>query len=115
MTRQEAKRILCVSQSPSHLKELCCAIASVAYEAVPASSPEQAVACCSGNRLSAVVMDSEFFAERGWSVAQSLKMVNPGILIFLMEKGHNGDIPDGIDAVATTIARMLQQLKACFA
>lgn len=112
MSRQEAKRVLCVSQSPSHLKEMCSAISSVAYEAIPASSPEQAVACCGGNRLAAVVMDSEFFAELGWSVAQSLKLVDPDIVIILLERGHNGDIPDGTDAVATTLDFMVQQLKA---
>jgi DNA-binding response OmpR family regulator len=110
MLRRDTRRILCISQSPSKLKEFSSAVSSMAYEAVPVTSPQQAVACCSSNPVTAVVMDSEFLTDTGWSVARSLKMVSPSLIILLLEHGHNGDIPDGIDAVATTLSLIMQKL-----
>ncbi len=57
-------------------------------------------------------MDSEFLTKEaeGWSVARTLKLVNPTLPILLLEQGHNGDVPPGIDAVAPTIFIMKQKL-----
>lgn len=112
MSRQEKRRILCVSLSPSHLDEMRSAITSLEYEVISVFSPEQSVACCVGNNIIAVVMDSEFLTKDGeeWSLARSIKMVNPALHVLLLEQGHNGDIPPGIDAVAPTIFIMMQEL-----
>jgi hypothetical protein len=112
MSHREIRRILCVSQSPASLKEIRSAISSLEYEAVPATFPEQAVACCVGNHIVAVVMDSEFLTKEkeGWSVARSIKMVNPTLPVLLLEQGHNNDTPPGVDAVATTVFIMMQKL-----
>jgi DNA-binding NtrC family response regulator len=110
MSRREVQRVLCVSESTTQLKEMCSAISSMHYEAVSASTPEEAVACCSSNHVAAVVLDSEFLTEKGWSAAQSIKMLSPALPILLLEQGHNGDIPSGVDGVATTVPSMLQKL-----
>ncbi len=110
MLRREIRQILCVSQSPSQLKELISAVSSIAYEAVPASSPEQAVACCIGNPLAAIVIDSEFLTEGGWTVPQSIKMVRPDLPILLLKQEHTGDIPHEVEAVASTVPLILQKL-----
>ena len=112
MSRREERRVLCVSKSPTQLKEMCSAVSSLHYEAVAASTPQQAVACCSSNHVVAVVLDSEFLTEKGWSAAQSIKMLNPALPILLLEQGHNGDIPNGVDGVATTVPTLLQKLGA---
>ena len=110
MSRRELQRVLCVSKSASQLKEMCSAISSMHYEAVSASTPQEAVACCSSNHVAALVLDSEFLTKEGWSAAQSIKMLNPTLPILLLEQGHNGDIPSGVDGVATTVPTMLQKL-----
>jgi hypothetical protein len=112
MSRQVTKRVLCISQSPANLEKMRSAISSLKYETFPAASPEQAVACSVGNHIVAVVMDSEFMTKEGegWSVARSIKMVNPTLPIVLLEQGHNRDIPPGVDAVAPTVFVMAQKL-----
>jgi DNA-binding NtrC family response regulator len=110
MSRREVRRVLCVSESTTQLKEMCSAVSSIHYEAVSAFTPQEAVACCSSNHVAAVVLDSEFLTQEGWSAAQSIKMLNPALPILLLEQGHNGDIPSGIDGVATTVPTMLQKL-----
>ena len=112
MSRREPHQILCVSQSPSQLKELISAVSSLKYEAVSASSPEQAVACCIGNPLAAIVIDSEFLTEGGWTVPQSIKMVRPDLPIFLLDQEHKGDIPHGVEAVAPTVPLIMEKLAA---
>jgi DNA-binding NtrC family response regulator len=112
MSRREEQRVLCVSESTTQLKEMCSAVSSIHYEAVSASTPQEAVACCSSNHVAAVVLDSEFLTEKGWSAAQSIKMLSPALPILLLEQGHNGDIPSGVDGVATTVSTMLQKLAA---
>ena len=112
MSRRELQRVLCVSESTIQMKEMCSAISSMHYEAVSAFTPQEAVACCSSNHVVAVVLDSEFLTEEGWSAAQSIKMLNPALPILLLEQGHNGDIPSGIDGVAMTVPTMLQKLAA---
>lgn len=63
---------------------------------------DQAVALCVSNRIDAAVLDQEFFVEvDGWSVAQSLKLVKPGICIVLVTRAmplRKGP-PQGVDAM----------------
>jgi ActR/RegA family two-component response regulator len=74
------------------------------YEVIAASTPEQAVAFCLSNHISAVVLDSEFSTEAGWSAAQTLKMVNRNLRVMLLLKSANGTVPSGVDAVAHSAA-----------
>lgn len=39
---------------------------------------------CLNNHVSAVVLDSEFSTEVGWSAAQTFKMVNPHLPVMLV-------------------------------
>jgi CheY-like chemotaxis protein len=77
MTGREKPRILCVSRSSSQLEAICSALPRREYEVLGATTPEQAVAVCVSNNLAAVVLDSEFSTETGWSAAQTFKMVKP--------------------------------------
>lgn len=112
MLGREKLRILCVSHSFFHLHLMRSALLSRRYEALAASTPEQAVAFCVANNVAAVVLDSEFTTEHGWSAAQTLKIINPHLPVLLLESGHNGDTPPGVDGVAATVALMLDKLNA---
>ena len=81
------------------------------YEVLSASTPEDAVAVCLSNHISAVVLDSEFSIEDGWSVAQILKMVNWNLRVMLLLKSADGTVPSGVDAVAHSHSHMLPTLK----
>ncbi len=64
---------------------------------------DQAVALCVSNRIDAVVLDQEFFVEiDGWSVAQSLKLVKPGVCVLLVTRATplRKTLPEGVDAMA---------------
>jgi hypothetical protein len=63
------------------------------------------------NHISAVVLDSEFSTEAGWSAAQTLKMVNPHLPVMLLLKSAEGTVPSGVDAVAPSHSHMLPKLK----
>jgi DNA-binding response OmpR family regulator len=81
------------------------------YDVLSASTPEQAVAVCLNNHISAVVLDSEFSTDSGWSAAQTLKMVNPQLPVMLLSKHAEGIMPSGVDAVAPNHSHMLIKLK----
>lgn len=81
------------------------------YEVLSASTPEQAVAVCLSDHVSAVVLDSEFSTEFGWSAAQTLKMVNPHLPVMLLLKSADDTVPSGIDAVAHSHSHLLPKLK----
>jgi DNA-binding response OmpR family regulator len=81
------------------------------YEVFQASTPEQAVAVCVSNHLAAIVLDSDFVSAGGWSVAQTFRIVNPHLPILLLARGHNGDLPPGVNAVAPSYADMLSKLQ----
>ncbi|HEV7553202.1 MAG TPA: hypothetical protein VGP65_16050 [Candidatus Angelobacter sp.] len=112
MTDRAKPRILCVSVSSLKLAQICAALPTRQYEALSASTPEQAVAACATNNIAAVVLDSQFSTAHGCTLAQAFKAVNPHVPIILLERGHNGDIPGGVDAVATTREIMLKKLAA---
>jgi CheY-like chemotaxis protein len=77
------------------------------FEAIAAASPEEAVAFCAANHVSAIVMDSEFVTEGGWTVAQSLRMVKPQLPIVLLKAGHGRELPPHVDAVACKVEMIL--------
>lgn len=100
MSGREKPRILCVSRSSSQLEAICSAVPSREYEVLGASTPEQAVAVCVSNNLAAVVLDSEFSTETGWSAARTFKMVKPHLPVVLLGHDHKQALPPGVDAVA---------------
>jgi hypothetical protein len=110
----ERPRILCISESPTQLKEMCSAVFSLGYEVISASSPERALACCIGTNVAAVVLGTESLTEMGCSAAQSIKMARPDLPILLLEQqGPSGEVPPrGISAVAATVSTMAQKLVA---
>jgi CheY-like chemotaxis protein len=105
-------RILCVSRSTSHLEAIRSALPSRDFEVVAASTPEQAVAVCVGNSLAAVVLDSEFSTETGWSAARTFKMVKPHLPVVLLGHDHQQQLPNGVDAIAVTYSAILHKLNA---
>lgn len=111
MSAREKPRILCVSRSAYQLREMRSAFPPREYEVLSASTPEQAVAVCVSNYISAVVLDSEFSTEAGWSAAQSLKMVNPKLSVMLLLNTADGTVHSGVDAVVHSHSHMLPKLK----
>ncbi len=111
MSVQEKLRVLCVSRSPYQLRAMCSVLPASEYLVLSASTPEQAVAVCVSNHISAVVLDSEFSTEAGWSAAQSLKMVNPKLSVMLLLNTADGTAPSGVDAVAPSHSHILPKLK----
>lgn len=91
---------------------MCAALPGLQYQVLSASTPEQAVAVCATNNIAALVLDSEFLTDGGCTLAQTFKAVNPHVPILLLERGHNGDIPESVDAVVTTNQTMLKKLAA---
>lgn len=112
MTGREKPRILCVSRSPSHLEAICSTLPRREYEVLSATTPEQAVAVCVSNNLAAVVLDSEFSTETGWSAARTFKMVKPLLPVVLLGHDHERSPPQGVDAVASSYAAILHKLNA---
>ena len=112
MTGRGKPRILCLSVSFSRLTQMCAALPARQYQVLSASSPAHAVAACSTNNIAAVVLDSEFLTDGGSTLPQTFKALNPNLPIVLLELGHNGDVPEAVDAVATTSKIMLKKLAA---
>jgi CheY-like chemotaxis protein len=111
MSGREKPRVLCVSRSAYQLRAMRGALPAREYDVLSASTPEQAVAVCLNNNISAVVLDSEFSTDSGWSAAQTLKMVNPQLPVMLLSKHAEGIMPSGVDAVAPNHSHMLIKLK----
>lgn len=112
MTGRQKPRILCVSRSSSQLEAICSALPRREYEVLSATTPEQAVAVCVSNNLAAVVLDSEFSTEAGWSAARTFKMVKPQLPVVLMGHDHEQNPPYGVDAVATSYSAIPHKLNA---
>jgi CheY-like chemotaxis protein len=113
MSGQAKVRVLCVSHSSFQLKTMRELFPLRQYQVFLASTPEQAVAVCANNQLAAVVLDSEFTSDGGWSAPQTLRSVNSQLPILLLNKGHTGKVPPGVDAVvrsADTLLPTLQKL-----
>jgi hypothetical protein len=62
------------------------------------------------NNLAAVVLDSEFSAETGWSAAQTFKMVKPHLPVVLLGHNHQHEPPHGVDAIATNYSGIQRKL-----
>jgi DNA-binding NtrC family response regulator len=74
------------------------------YAVAEAHSPDQLVALCSSNPVHAVIMDACQLGEiEGWSVAQSVKVVNPTLSVILLCHGPKPevDLPTAVDALAS--------------
>lgn len=72
------------------------------YFLVAALTTDQAVAMAVSNDFRLAILDQEMFIETdGWSVAQSLKLVKPGIGILLVSQAVrlNEQLPEGVDAM----------------
>jgi DNA-binding response OmpR family regulator len=110
MMGREKPRILCVSRSASQLEAICSALPSREFEVLAATTPEQAVAVCVSNNLAAVVLDSEFSTEAGWSAAQTFKMVKPHLSVVLLGHNHQQQPPNGVDAVAHNYSAIQHKL-----
>ena len=111
MSGREKHRILCVSRSLFQLREMRSAFPARDYEVFAASTPEQAVAVCLSNKVAAVVLDSEFSTEAGWSAAQTFKMVDPHLPVMLLLESAEGTVPSGVDAVVPSHSHILPKLK----
>ncbi|HEX3584346.1 MAG TPA: response regulator [Candidatus Angelobacter sp.] len=110
MTGLEKPRILCVSRSSSQLEAICSALPRREYEVVTATTPEQAVAVCVSNNLAAVVLDSEFSTDAGWSAARTFKMVKPHLPVVLLGHDHQQAPPHGVDSVALNCSAIQHKL-----
>jgi len=74
------------------------------YEVAEAQSPDQLVALCSSNPVHGVIIDACQLGEiEGWSVAQSVKAVNPSLSVILLCHGPMPEVelPSAVDALAT--------------
>ena len=111
MSGRKKLRILCVSRSGYQLRAMHDAFPARDFEVLSASTPELAVAVCLSDHVSAVVLDSEFSTESGWSAAQTLKMVNPHLPVMLLVNSTDGPVPSGVDAVAHSYSHILPKLK----
>lgn len=72
------------------------------YRLMMSFTPDHAVALCVNNNVDAVVLDQEHFVVTdNWSVAQSVKMIDPRICIILIARGRiiSRQLPSGIDAM----------------
>ena len=60
------------------------------------------MAFCAANQISAIVLDSEFVTEDGWTVAQSFRMVKAQLPIVLLKRNHNHQhhLPTHVDVIA---------------
>jgi CheY-like chemotaxis protein len=115
MSGQSKPRILCLSRSTSRLRVIVSHLSHEEFEAVAASTPEEAVAFCTANHVTAIVLDSEFVTESGWTVAQSFRMVAPHLPIVLVRANHDHEVPVGIDAVAAGADLVIGALKMLLA
>jgi len=97
------------------LREIIAHLGETHYETIPVSSPEEAVAFCAANQVNAIVLDSEFITEDGWTVTQSFRMVAPQLPIVLLKPEKIAVIPGGIDAIASSTELILGTLKALLA
>jgi CheY-like chemotaxis protein len=104
-------RVLCVSHSSFQLKVMRELFPVRHYQVFLASTPEQAVAVCANNQLSAVVLDSEFVSDGGSSAPQTLRSVNAQLPILLLNEGHSGKVPPGVDAVVKSSDVLLPTLQ----
>lgn len=111
MRNREYRKIVCVLHSSSNKGTLPLILKSAEYQVILPLTADEAVAFCISNLVVAVVLDSEFLSEVGWSVAETLKALCPKVPILLFVEPHrDGTMPKGIDATANTGETMLAEL-----
>jgi len=74
------------------------------YAVSEAQAPDNLVALCMNNPVHAVIVDiCELGEIEGWSVAQSVKVVNSALTVVLLCHGEipEVELPTGVDALAT--------------
>ena len=88
------------------------------YLVIAPATPDQAVAVCLHNRISAAIIDESFLSEaENWSLAQSLKAVSPHIPVVLLVRGSGAtrSAPHGVDCVVSdrNPGQVIDTLKKC--
>jgi len=111
MRNRERRIVVCVLHSSSNIGTLPPILRSAQYQVIVSLTADEAVAFCISNLVVAVVLDSEFLSEAGWSVAETLKALCPKVPILLFVEPHkDGTMPKSIDATANTGETMLAEL-----
>jgi PleD family two-component response regulator len=105
-------RILLVGDSSFDSQAVRSTLLCSQYEVLSACTPDQAVAYCISNHVAAVVLNSRFVTEHGWSAAQTLKLVNNHVPIVYLQGSDIRKVPAGVDEVAATLPAMLEKLNA---
>lgn len=115
MRSREQRRIVCVLHSPANQKCVSQTLKAARYEVVSALTAAEAIAFCVNHSLAALVLDSEFFTEEGWSVVRTLKSLCPQVPIILFVEDHSGrTISSDVDGIANTADIVLSELNRLF-
>lgn len=106
MSVQAAKRprILVLAQSSPNLNAILTQIKVEAIDVTLALTCDAAVALCVGNHFAAVVLDAALLRNDDWTVAKSLKLVQPSLPILLLDPrstGREASLPPNTDALAS--------------
>lgn len=106
MSAQAAKRprILVLAQPSPNLSALLTQIKARALDVTLALTSESAVAVCVSNHFAAVVLDAALIRNDDWTVAKSLKFVQPSLPILLLDSrstGRGASLPPDTDALAS--------------
>jgi PleD family two-component response regulator len=111
MVGQTKFRILVVGNAVFQFQAVRSTLHFHDYEVLATSTAEQAVAYCISNHVAAIVLNSEFVTDHGWSAAQTFKLINPHLPVLFLQEGDGVKIPIGVDDTATTLTDMLQKLQ----
>lgn len=106
MSAEAAKRprVLILAESSPNLSALLARIKAEALEVTLALTRDSAVALCVGNHFAAVVLDAALLRNDDWSVAKSLKFVQPSLPILLLDPrstDRGASLPPDTDALAS--------------
>ena len=106
MSAQAAKRprILILAQPSPNLSALLTRIKARELDVTLALTCDFAVALCVGNHFAAVVLDAALIRNDDWTVAKSLKLVQPSLPILLLDPrstGRRASLPQDTDALAS--------------
>lgn len=106
MSAQAAKRhrILILAHPSPNLNALLAQIKTKALDVTLAFTCDSAVALCLSNHFAAVVLDAALIRNDDWTVAKSLKLVQPSLLILLLDPrsaGRRAPLPPDTDALAS--------------
>ena len=97
-------RILILAQSSPNLNVILAQIKVEALDVTLALTCDAAVALCVGNHFAAVVLDAALLRNDDWTVAKSLKLVQPSLPILLLDPrstGRGASLPPNTDALAS--------------